>query len=103
MGTKHQRLTGLSGEDAHEAREEGVDGSQDFGVAACHACSDAPLEGLEMGQDGRRLQHRQQEAEDLQPGADVGDVSLGSLLLRGEERTTSVWIRRKVNGGGQTI
>lgn len=62
-----------------------MDGSQDFGVAACHACSDAPLEGLEMGQDGRRLQHRQQEAEDLQPGADVGDVSLGSLLLRGED------------------
>lgn len=44
-----RRLTRLSGEDAHEARKEGVDGPQDFGVAAGHACSDAPLEGFKMG------------------------------------------------------
>lgn len=59
------KLTRLSGEDAHEARKEGVDSPQDFGVATGHACSDAPLEGLEVGQDGWGLQHSQQEAQDL--------------------------------------
>lgn len=61
-----------------------MDGTQDFGVAAGHAGRDASLEGLEVGQDGWGLQHGQQEAEDLQPSADVGDVSLRWLLLKGK-------------------
>lgn len=65
-----------------------MDGPQDFGVAAGHARGDAPLEGFEMGQDGRGLQHGQQEAEDLQSGADVGDVGL-RLLLLGAKKGTS--------------
>lgn len=56
---------------------------QHFGVAAGHACCDASLEGLEVGKNGWRLQDSQQEAEDLQSSADVGDVSLCWLLLRG--------------------
>lgn len=60
-----------------------MDSPQDFGVAAGHACSDASLEGFKMGQDGWGLQHCQKEAEDLQSSADVGDVSLCWLLLRG--------------------
>lgn len=60
-----------------------MDSPQDFGVAAGHACSDAPLEGFKMGQDGWGLQHCQKEAENLQSSADVGDVSLCWLLLRG--------------------
>ncbi len=79
----HWQPTGLSGEDAHEARKERVDSSQDFGVATGHACSYAPLEGFKVGQDGWGLQHCQQEAENLQSSADVGDVSLCWLLLRG--------------------
>ena len=85
---EYHKLTGLSGEDAHEAREEGVDSPQDFGIAAGHACSDAPLQRLEVGQDGRGLQHSQQEAENLQPSADVGDVSLRRLLLRDTEESS---------------
>lgn len=60
-----------------------MDSPQHFGVAAGHARGDATLEGFKVGQDGRGLQHRQQEAEDLQSGADVGDVRLSWLLLRG--------------------
>lgn len=66
-----------------------MDSSQDFGVAAGHARRNAPLEGFEVGQDGWGLQHRQQEAEDLQSGADVGDVRLCLLLLRGHQRQQS--------------
>ena len=79
-------LTGLGGKDAHEPGEQRVDGAQHFGVAAGHAGGDAPLQGLEVGQHARRLQHRQQEAEDLQPRADVGEVGLCRLLL--EDRTS---------------
>lgn len=86
----HWELTGLGGEDAHEAREEGVDGPQDFGVATGHARGNAPLQGFEVGQDGRGLQHGQQEAQDLQPGADVGDVGLRWLLLRGHRRNRAI-------------
>lgn len=82
------KLTRLGREDAHEAREEGVDGPQDFGVAAGHARSDAPLEWLEVSQDGRGLQDGQQEAQDLQSGADVGDVGLCWLFLRGYRRNS---------------
>lgn len=82
--------TWLGGEDAHEAREEGVDGPQDFGVAAGHARSNAPLQGFEVGQDGWGLQHGQQEAQDLQSGADVGDVGLCCLLLRGHRRNREI-------------
>jgi len=88
-GIERRLLTGLGGEDAHEAREEGVDRPQDFGVPAGHARGDAALQGLEVGQDGRGLQHRQQEAEDLQARADVGDVGLGRLLLRRTWRTAA--------------
>lgn len=59
-----------------------MDGPQDFSVATGHARCDAPLERFEMCQDGRRLQHCKEEAEDLQSGADVGDVSLRWLLLQ---------------------
>lgn len=38
-----------------------------------------------MSQDGWGLQHCQQEAENLQSCADVGDVRLGWLLLRGQK------------------
>lgn len=89
------QLTGLGRVDAHEARKEGVDSSQDFGVAAGHARSNAPLQGFEMGQDGLGLQHRQQEAEDLQSGADVGDVSLRLLLLRGHPREPVSGVKKK--------
>lgn len=82
---KHFALTGLCGEDAHEAGQEGVDSPQDFGVSAGHARSDASLEGFKVSQDGRGLQHCEQEAEDLQSSADVGDVSRGWLLLRGKQ------------------
>lgn len=61
-----------------------MNSSKDFGVAAGHACSDAPLEGFKMGQDGWGLQHCQEEAENLQSSADVRDVSLSWLLLRGQ-------------------
>lgn len=83
---RHSKLTGLRGEDAHEARQERMDGPQDFGVATGHARRDASLERLEMCQDGWGLQHRQEEAEDLQSGADVGDVSLCWLLLQEEKK-----------------
>lgn len=63
-----------------------MDGPQDFGVATGHAGGDATLEGLEVGQDCWGLQHGQQEAEDLQSSADVGDVSLRRLLLKGRRR-----------------
>lgn len=76
------KLTGLRWEDTHEARKERMDGPQDFGVATGHARCDAPLERFEMCQDGWRLQHCEKEAEDLQSGADVGDVSLRWLLLQ---------------------
>lgn len=55
--------------------------SEDFGVAAGHAGCNASLQRLEVGQDGRRLQHGQQEAQDLKPRADVREVGLGGLLL----------------------
>lgn len=42
-----------------------MDSPQDFGVAACHACSDASLEGFKVGQDSWGLKHCQEEAEDL--------------------------------------
>lgn len=58
-----------------------MDGPQDFGVATGHACRDAPLEWFKMSQDGWRLQHCEEEAENLQSSADVGDVSLRWLLL----------------------
>lgn len=58
-------LTWLSWEDAHETRKKGVNSPQDFGIATCHTCSDAPLERLKMGQDGWGLEHCQQEAEYL--------------------------------------
>lgn len=45
--------------------------SEDFGVAAGHAGRNASLQRFEVGQDGWRLQHGQQEAQDLQPCADV--------------------------------
>ena len=80
------KLTGLSGEDAHEPGQQGVDGPEDLGVAAGHAGGDAPLQGLKVGQDGRGLEHRQQEAQDLQACADVGEVGLGWLLLEGGGR-----------------
>lgn len=82
---KHQvffKLTWLGGEDAHEAREKGMNRPQNFRIATGHTCSDPSLERLEMGQDGGRLQHRQQEAENLQSGADVRDVRLRWLFLR---------------------
>lgn len=53
-----------------------MNSSKDFGVAAGHACSDAPLEGFKMGQDGWGLKHCQEEAENLQSSANVRDVSL---------------------------
>lgn len=59
-----------------------MDGPQNFGVPAGHACGDASLQRLEVGQYGGRLQHGQQEGEDLQSGADVGDVGLCWLFLR---------------------
>lgn len=59
-----------------------MDGPQDFCVAAGHAGGDPFLEGLEVGQDGWGLQHCEQEAENLQAGADVRDVGLRRLLLR---------------------
>lgn len=64
-----------------------MDGPQDFGVATGHAGRDAPLERLEMGQDGWGLQHCQEETEDLQSGADVGDVGLRWLLLHDRNET----------------
>lgn len=63
-----------------------MDGPQDFGVATGHASRDAPLKGFKMGQDGWRLQHCKEEAEDLQSSADVGDVSLRWLLLQRDNK-----------------
>lgn len=60
--------------------------SQDFGVTTGHAGSNATLEGLEVCQNGWRLQHREQEAQDLQPSADVGEVGLVGLLLVKEKK-----------------
>lgn len=76
-----------------------MDGPQDFGVATGHARRDASLERLEMCQDGWGLQHRQEEAEDLQSGADVGDVRLRWLLLQedkkgGKKQTSERLIRQ---------
>lgn len=86
----HCQLTRLSWEDAHETRKEGVDSTQHFGIATGHARSDAPLERLEVSQDGWGLQHCQQEAENLQSCADVGDVRLGWLLLRGQKGVDTI-------------
>lgn len=74
-----------------------MDSPQDFGVAAGHAGSNASLEGLEVGQDGWGLQHSQQEAENLQSSADVGDVSLCCLLLKGQRREEKSETRRQTN------
>lgn len=63
-----------------------MDSPQDFGVATGHTCSNAPLEGFKMGQNSWGLQHCQKEAENLQSSADVGDVGLCWLLLRGHGR-----------------
>lgn len=63
-----------------------MDRPQDFGISTGHTGSDPSLQGLEVGQDGRGLENSQQETQDLQPGADVGDVSLCWLLLRRKER-----------------
>lgn len=88
-------LTGFGGKDAHKAREERVNGTQHFGVAACHAGGNASLQGLEVGQDRGRLQHSQQETENLQSGADVGDVGLSWLLLkqRSECAEVNIWTK----------
>lgn len=45
-------LTWLCRENAHQAREEAVDGSQHFGVPTRHAGGNAPLQGLETTEDG---------------------------------------------------
>lgn len=74
-------LTWLCGENAHEAREEAVHSSQHLGVPTRHAGCDAPLQGLEATEDGRRLQHSQQEVQHFQPRADVPVVHLVRLLL----------------------
>lgn len=67
-----------------------MDSTQHFGIAAGHARSDAPLERLEVSQDSWGLQHCQQEAENLQSCADVGDVRLGWLLLRGQKGVDTI-------------
>lgn len=87
---KSLQLTRLSWEDTHETRKKGVDSTQHFGIAAGHARSDAPLERLEVSQDSWGLQHCQQEAENLQSCADVGDVRLGWLLLRGQKGVDTI-------------
>lgn len=73
--------TWLGREVVHQARKERVDGSQNFGVSARHARSDASLERLEATQDHRRLEHGEQKAEDFQSSADVGKVGLVGLFL----------------------
>lgn len=45
--------------------------SEYFGVAAGHAGCNASLERLKVDQDDWRLQYGQEEAQDLQPCADV--------------------------------
>lgn len=70
-------------------------GSQNFGVTTSHACSNSPLERLEVGQDGWGLQHSQKEAENLQSSADVGNISLCWLLLNGQRKNLHL-IKNKI-------
>lgn len=55
---------------------------QNLGVAAGHAGGHAALQRLEAAEHSGRLQHAQQEAQHLQPRADVGKVGLVGLFLQ---------------------
>ena len=80
--------TWLCWENTHEAREEAVHGSQHFGVSARHAGRDPPLQGFEAAQDGWRLEDSEQEAQHLQPRANVPIVDLIRLLLEWRTEAT---------------